>query len=75
MNTKSLFLAVSVLAVMMLAGCEQNQPGGNTPAATNAASSQPMAGAVATNDVNTTPAANPVMTNAPATNKPPVATP
>ena len=73
MNIKSLFPAVSVLAVTMLAGCGQNQPGDNMPAATNAANSQPMAGAAATNDVNAPPAATPAMTNSPAANNPPAA--
>ena len=31
MKTKSIFLAVSALAVMMLAGCGQNQPGKQHP--------------------------------------------
>lgn len=73
MRMKSLFPVVSVLAVMMLAGCEQNQPGDNMSATTNSASSQPMAGAAATNDVNAPPAANPAMTNSPTTNNPPAA--
>lgn len=73
MNLKSIFPAVSALAVLMLAGCGQNQPGDKVPAATNAAGSQSVAGAAATNDVNAPPAANPAMTNSPTTNNPPAA--
>ncbi len=73
MNMKRLFPAVTVLAVAMLAGCQQNHPEDDMSAATNSASSQPRAGAAATNDVNRPPAAIPAMTQMPATNNPPTA--